>query len=232
MIMSISAYIRRINHYKSKEFKENFETEQIAEVSQSIKELTKSSVQMEEGTEDKKSETSPQKEEKKSTSQKTDVETSSPAENIVSAENPIKEDSIKHVKPADTTVKASKPKISNLKLLLDLILIEVFSIFILVSFFVKIINIGILHYISGLIFMIFLVGYPLVKILAPKRNSFGIILLVGLSVGLSLPITSIIGLVLNYTKYGISIYSLLPVLVVLTLLMSLYAIKRVRNANR
>jgi len=223
MVMSISAYIRRINHFRSSEFRENYETEQIAEVSESIKELTKSSVQMEETSQKEQTNTIPEQEQ---------TESSSKSKNLVVAENHIKKDSIKHLPPVDTSENDSKPKIGNLKLLFDLILIEVFSIFIIVSFFVKTINIGILHYFSGLIYMLFLVGYPLVKILFPKRNSFNIKILVGLSVGLSLPISSIVGLVLNSTKYGISIYSMLPILVVLTLLMSLFAIKRVNSANR
>ncbi len=228
MVISISAYIRRINHYNSMKYDGNLKPDQIKEVSDNIKELTKSSVKMEEADFEEQVKPEPQHDNSQQPSikdQGDDLKT----EKLVVAEDRTEQNSINHVEPART--KISKPKPGYLKMVLDLILIELLSIFILASFFVKPLNIGIFHYITGLLYMLFLVGYPILKILVPKRNSLNKKLLIGLSIGLSLPTTSIIGLVLNSTKYGLSVYTLLFPLVVLTIVTSMFAFKRVKNAN-
>ena len=63
-------------------------------------------------------------------------------------------------------------------------------------------------------FILFFPGYTLLSALYPKRSSLGSIERIALSFGLSVAITSIIGLILNYTPGGISLY---PIVISITL---------------
>ena len=56
--------------------------------------------------------------------------------------------------------------------------------------------------ISGTIFMLFMPGYALTRLLFPTRDTDGIEL-VALSIGLSFAVTPLIGLILNYSPWGI-----------------------------
>lgn len=127
------------------------------------------------------------------------------------------------------TVAKPGPK-SKFSLFYDLILIDLLSIFILSTYFIHHISINLLHDVIGIIYMVFIPGYMFMAILLPKKSSLGTIIRLGLSIGISLPVTSLIGLGLFYTKYGISINTLLIPLAILTLILSVYAIKRRINA--
>jgi len=70
-----------------------------------------------------------------------------------------------------------------------------------------------LRIILGLPFILFFPGYTLICALFPKRTQLDTIERVALSFGLSIAVVPLIGLILNYTPWGIRLY---PILVSLT----------------
>ena len=108
----------------------------------------------------------------------------------------------------------------------DIIIIDLLSIFTIITYFIQYLNINLLNNVIGILYMVFIPGYLLMVILLPKKSGLEPIIRLGLSVGVSLPITSLVGLVLHYTKYGISINSLLFPLVILTLILSIFVIRK------
>ena len=140
----------------------------------------------------------------------------------------------KIISPAKSEKSVEKPR-AHFKLSMhgDLILIEIFwSVFTIISFYITYPNVQLIHYVVGLFYILLISGYSVQAVIFPDKNSLGIKERLGLSFGISLPISSIIGLMLNYTKYGISIKSLLLPLAILTLIISIYAhIRRTRVKN-
>jgi len=59
-------------------------------------------------------------------------------------------------------------------------------------------------YLFGSVLVLFLPGFSLIKLLSNTKK-FDIVELIALSVGLSLPIVGLIGLLLNYTPWGIRV---------------------------
>jgi uncharacterized membrane protein len=76
------------------------------------------------------------------------------------------------------------------------------------------------RYILGTIFVLFLPGYLTIEALYPGDNELGDLERLALSIGLSLALVPLIGLVLNYTPWGIR---LTPVLVSLTMYSAILA---------
>ena len=66
----------------------------------------------------------------------------------------------------------------------------------------------------GLFFVLFFPGYTLLSALFPGRGNLDGIERVALSFGLSIAVVPLIGLVLNYTPWGIRLY---PILISITL---------------
>lgn len=224
MVMSISAYIRRINHYNSLKYEREAKVKGLDEVSQSIKELTKTPVealddQIETPEQITDSEINPVEKQKNSES-----------DNLVVTEGSIRENFIKNVQEDEKPVETSKPKTGSSKMYMDLFIIDLLSIFVLITYFVKLQNISTITYFIGLLYMLFLVGYPLVRIFFAGKNSISKKFLIGISIGFSLPITSLIGTVLSITSYGFSVHNILFPLAVLTLILSLIANKMVNSA--
>jgi len=77
----------------------------------------------------------------------------------------------------------------------------------------------------GSIFVIMLPGYSLVKIFYPLKE-ISLSIRVILSVGLSITLVSILGLVLNYTPWGISLYPLIISLFLLVIVFSIIGAQR------
>jgi len=77
----------------------------------------------------------------------------------------------------------------------------------------------------GSIFVIMLPGYSLVKIFYPLKE-ISLSIRVILSVGLSITLVSILGLVLNYTPWGISLYPLMISLFLLVIVFSIIGAQR------
>jgi len=71
-----------------------------------------------------------------------------------------------------------------------------------------------LRIVLGLPFILFFPGYTLIAALFPKKADLGSIERVALSFGLSIAVVPLIGLILNYTPWGIKLY---PILVSVTL---------------
>jgi uncharacterized membrane protein len=66
----------------------------------------------------------------------------------------------------------------------------------------------------GLLFAFFLPGYALVSALFPKRDRLSGLERLGLSFGLSIAVVPLIGLILNFTPWGIKLY---PVVISVTI---------------
>lgn len=75
----------------------------------------------------------------------------------------------------------------------------------------------------GLPFILFFPGYALIAFLFPRTDDLGIIERVALSFGLSIAITPLIGLGLNYTPFGIRLTPILVSITVFNLAFSLLA---------
>jgi len=69
----------------------------------------------------------------------------------------------------------------------------------------------------GLPFLLFFPGYVLIAALFPKKGSLGGMERVALSFGLSIAVVPLIGLILNYTPWGLRLYPILVSLAVLIL---------------
>ncbi len=72
-----------------------------------------------------------------------------------------------------------------------------------------------LRYVLGSVFVLFLSGMSLIEALYPVENELSPLERLALSIGLSLALVPLVGLVLNYTPWGIR---LIPILISLTLL--------------
>lgn len=72
-----------------------------------------------------------------------------------------------------------------------------------------------LRYVLGSIFVLFLPGMSLIEALYPVENELSPLERVALSIGLSLALVPLVGLILNYTPWGIR---LTPILISLTIL--------------
>ena len=68
---------------------------------------------------------------------------------------------------------------------------------------------GPLRIVLGLAFMLFSPGYALIAALFPQKGSLGGIERIALSFGLSIAVVPLIGLILNYTPWGIGLYPIL-----------------------
>lgn len=83
----------------------------------------------------------------------------------------------------------------------DLLVVVVFSILLLIA--VAVSGEGPIRIALGLIFILFLPGYALIAALFPSGESIDWIERLALSFGLSFAVTPLIGLMLNYTPWGI-----------------------------
>lgn len=109
-----------------------------------------------------------------------------------------------------------KIRISNELVLIDA-LVVLFAI--ICAFFPT----GMIRIILGLPFVLFFPGYTLVMTLFPRRSQLSNIERVALSFGLSIAVVPIFGFILNYTPWGLRLYSLLISLTIFILGCSLAA---------
>ncbi len=82
---------------------------------------------------------------------------------------------------------------------------------------------SVLRIILGLPFILFFPGYTLIATLFPGRTHLGTIERVALSFGLSVAVVPLIGLILNYTPWGIRLYPILTSLAIFILTTSAIA---------
>jgi hypothetical protein len=83
-----------------------------------------------------------------------------------------------------------------------------------------------LRYFFGSLLILFLPGYSLVEFLYAKRKELDDITKVALSIGLSLAIVSLVGLVLNYTPFGIRLLPAVVSLAFFTIIFLVLALRR------
>jgi uncharacterized membrane protein len=119
--------------------------------------------------------------------------------------------------------------LTNNKILLVIVFIVLF-LFLLVTF-----TEGIPRIIIGAIAIIFFPGYTLLSAIFPRRTDLLWIERVGLSFGLSIAIVALLGLILNYTPWGIRLYPVLTAIasfVVITSVIGWYRQRRLSEAER
>jgi hypothetical protein len=85
------------------------------------------------------------------------------------------------------------------------------------------------RYVFGALFVLFVPGYSLIEALYPKRGDLDGLERLALSIGLSLALVPLVGLVLNYTPWGIRLDPIVVSLVGVTLVLSL--VSSVRKAG-
>jgi len=83
-----------------------------------------------------------------------------------------------------------------------------------------------LRYIFGSILVLFLPGMSLIEALYPAERDLSPLERLALSIGLSLALVPLIGLILNYTPWGIRFTPILTSLVLLTISLLIYATYR------
>jgi len=111
----------------------------------------------------------------------------------------------------------------------DLVLINILSVLlVLIIFFFPNAPVRI---ILGLPFVLFFTGYVSISALFPRKVELDLIERFAFSIGLSIAITSLIGLMLNYTPFGIRMYSVVFTLFSFILLVSVVAIYRRRTIS-
>jgi peptidoglycan/LPS O-acetylase OafA/YrhL len=83
-----------------------------------------------------------------------------------------------------------------------------------------------LRYVLGTLFVLFLPGYALVEALYPRGDELSPLERLALSIGLSLAVVPLVGLVLNYTPFGIRLEPVVASLAALTAALAVYAAYR------
>lgn len=103
----------------------------------------------------------------------------------------------------------------------ELLLLNIISVLlvIIITFFPS----NALRIALGLPFVLFFPGYVLSVALFPRRDALGDIERVALSFGFSIAVVSFVGLILNYTPWGIRIYPILIFLAIFVAVISIVA---------
>ena len=122
-----------------------------------------------------------------------------------------------------------KIKIPNELIVLNLL------VFVLVAVIVLLPSSNSLRIVLGLPFLIFFPGYTLMAALFPKKEGVSDIARTALSFGMSLAIVSLIGLILNYTPWGVRLEPVLysvTAFIVVTSIIAWLRRKRLPEPNR
>ena len=88
-----------------------------------------------------------------------------------------------------------------------------------------------LRYVVGILYVLFLPGYVLVEALYPKGDELTPLERLALSLGLSLALVPLVGLILNYTPFGIRLGPVVASLAALTAGLAIYATYRKYRAE-
>ena len=110
----------------------------------------------------------------------------------------------------------------------DLVIITLCTVASILCVYVPILNASPLRVVFGLLTVLFIPGYALIAALFPENDDLDGIERVALSFGLSIAVTPLIGLALNYTPWGIRLDPILTVLTIFTFAM--LAIAHMRRA--
>ncbi|MCK4731654.1 MAG: DUF1616 domain-containing protein, partial [Methanophagales archaeon] len=111
----------------------------------------------------------------------------------------------------------------------DLVLINVLSVLLILVIFLFPNSPA--RILLGLPFALFFTGYVSISALFPRQEELDIIERLAFSTGLSIAITSLIGLILNYTPFGIRVYSVVFSLFSFIFFVSIVAIYRRKIAS-
>lgn len=109
--------------------------------------------------------------------------------------------------------------VSRLKMEQDLLVVNVLGVLLVIA--IVIFPESFVRTVIGLPFVLFFPGYALICALFPKKKDLDEIERVALSIGLSIAVVPLIGLVLNYTPFGIRLYPILVSMFFFTFLLSL-----------
>jgi len=109
----------------------------------------------------------------------------------------------------------------------DLLLLNIITVLLL--FIITLFPSNALRIALGLPFVLFFPGYVLTAALFPRRNVLDGIERVALSFGLSIVVVSLVGVILNYTPWGIKLYPILISLAVFVAVISIVAWYRRRR---
>lgn len=82
------------------------------------------------------------------------------------------------------------------------------------------------RYLLGSLFVLYLPGASLIELLYPKKEDLSQLERLALSIGLSLALVPLVGLILNYTPWGIRLDPIATSLTLLTLSLALAAVYR------
>ena len=147
-------------------------------------------------------------------------------------EQPIKDlfESEAPEKISKSDIKIRKPLTGRFKFLSnDLFLIALLTALTIIFVTVPALNETVVRTVLGLIFILFIPGYSLIAALFPRKHDLDGIERLALSFGLSIAITPLIGLILNYTPYGIRLDPILIALSMVTFLLIAAAYLRRRR---
>jgi len=120
-------------------------------------------------------------------------------------------------------------KLSNQKILIAIVAIT------LILFPVIAFTTGPLRIALGLLFIIFFPGYTLLSALFPKQGDLGNVERLALSLGLSIAVVPLIGLILNFTPWGIQLYPIaisIAIFIIVTSGVGWYRQRKLPEANR
>jgi uncharacterized membrane protein len=157
-----------------------------------------------------------------------------------STSNVFDDESRNQIKSGNNAKKDKKPEISNQNakkrfIPVDLLIVLLITFLTILSIYVPILNKTPLNSILGLLFILFIPGYTLIAALFPKKYDLDNIERLALSFGLSIAISPLIGLALNYTPFGIKLSPIVISLTIFTLIMVLVSYirrRRVPQENR
>jgi len=105
----------------------------------------------------------------------------------------------------------------------DLILIALWTVATVLCIYVPVLNQSFLRVVFALPMILFIPGYVLIAALFPRREDLNGIERLALSFGLSIAVVPLIGLVLNYTPWGIRLDPIVVSLVIFTTVMLVIA---------
>ncbi|KAF5431151.1 putative membrane protein, partial [Candidatus Methanophagaceae archaeon] len=118
---------------------------------------------------------------------------------------------------------------AGFKTMQDIALVNILSalLIVVIAFFQD----SLVRILIGLPFILLFTGYTLICALFPRKGDLDNFERLALSMGLSIAVTSLIGLALNYTAFGITLYSVAYSLFLFMLLMSAVAVYRRRTIS-
>ena len=141
---------------------------------------------------------------------------------------------IKYFEPANLEKKSESKKSTELKktkiqsknskyIPLDILLIWLFTSLCIIFVLTPVLASSAFRIIFGLISTLFIPGYSLIAALFPKKDDLDSIERTALSFGLSIAVTPLIGLLLNYTHFGIRLTPIVLCLSTFTIFMGVIA---------